>query len=487
MAQAGILQKLIAPDGVTEPRFLAARSSFWAYCKLRNPKFFKDSRRYLSELADTLQKLVEGRLINPKTGKPVKKLMINIPPRHGKSYILTLFCEWCFGRDNGMQIISVSYNEKLASRFARAVRDDIDAEKIDPRFTIFNDVFPGTHIKDGDAAMQMWSLDGSFFSYLATGFGGTITGIGCKLGIIDDPIKSAEEAYNDNVLEAQWDWYGNTFLQRVEEGGLQIINHTRWSTKDLCGKILASDEADDWYVFSRSAYNEDTDSMLCEELLSRASYESKRGIMRDAIADANYQQQPVDIKGCLYTSFAIYDKPPAQFERVISYTDTADTGSDKLCSIVAGVFEGRGYVLDLIHTDKPMEQTEPEVAAQLHNNGVQRAKIESNNGGRGFARSVERLLWERHKNRRVHVDWFHQSENKQARILAGSSFVMRNILYPADWRSRWREYAADMSGYQAVGRNRHDDAPDATTGLAEMLQGKEKRKLRTMNRSLLGL
>lgn len=92
------LEYLLAPDGVTDKRFLRARSSFWEYCKLRNPKFFRSERKYLKELANCLQDLYEGNLINPTTGEPYKKMMMNLPPRHGKSYTLTLYCQWLLGK-----------------------------------------------------------------------------------------------------------------------------------------------------------------------------------------------------------------------------------------------------------------------------------------------------------------------------------------------------------------------------------------------------
>ena len=478
------LNELIAPDGVTEPRYLKARQSFWEYCKLRNPKFFRDGRRHLFELAATLQALYEGRLLKAD-GTPYKKLMINIPPRHGKSYILTMFCEWAFGRNNETRIISVSYNETLASRFAKGVRDDITATKLDPKWTIFSDIFPATKVKYGDASTQIWSLEGQFFSYLAAGFGGTITGVGCSMGIIDDPIKNDMEAFNDRVLDDQWSWYTDTFLSRVEEGGLQIVNMTRWSTKDLCGRLLDSEDAAEWYIFMRPAYDEGTDTMLCAELLSRERYQQICGLTSSAIAAANYQQEPVDIQGRLYTQLSTYDKLPDKFERIISYTDTADTGSDYLCSISAGILDGRAYVLDIVYTDAPMEVTEPLVANQLYSTHVATAHIESNNGGRGFARNVERMLWDKYRTRRTYVAWFSQTANKQARILSNSTFVMANIIYPADWMSRWKDYARAMLTYQASGKNKHDDAADATTGLAEKMQT-GNRRARSISKSALG-
>ena len=480
------LGTLLAPDGITDERYLKARSSFWEYCKLINPKFFKESRPHLRELTEDLQAMYERRLINPKTGKPYTKFMINIPPRHGKSYILTLFCEWVFGKNYLEQIITVSYNETLSGRFARNVRDGIDATKADEKITIFHDIFPTVQIKFGDAATQMWALEGCFFSYLAAGFGGTITGIGCSIGIIDDPIKNDKEAFNDHVLDEQWSWYTDTFLSRLEEGAIQIVNMTRWSTKDLCGHLLEV-EGDEWYVFKRKAYDKETGKMLCPELLSYESYLDKTKKMSVAIADANLNQEPVDIQGRLFTSFETYDHLPDKFDRIISYTDTADEGKDNLCSIAAGELEGRAYVLDVIYTPKPMEKTEPMVARQLHLNGVTHAKIESNNGGKGFARAVQELLWKLFNVRRPHIEWFHQSENKRARILTNSSSVMHDFLLPSDWEARWPEYAKAMKTYQAEGNNPHDDAPDATTGIMETIQTKRTKKLRTMNKSILGL
>lgn len=116
-----------------------------------------------------------------------------------------------------------------------------------------------------------------------------------------------------------------------------------------------------------------------------------------------------------------------------------------------------------------MEVTEPLTAEMLVNNEVNDAEFESNNGGRGFARSVERIIWEKFKTRRINVKWFHQSKNKQARIISNSTYVMNHIYFPENWKDRWPEYYRAMNSYQKEGKNKHDDAPDATTGLAEKM------------------
>lgn len=136
------IRELINPEGITDGKIVAAQARFYDYCKMMNPKFYRDDRPYQRDLCETLQAIFEGRLINKDTGEPYKNLMINLPPRHGKSYTLTLFVQWCMGKKNDTRVISVSYNDILAGRFARNVRDGIDADKIDSKVTIFHDVFP---------------------------------------------------------------------------------------------------------------------------------------------------------------------------------------------------------------------------------------------------------------------------------------------------------------------------------------------------------
>lgn len=416
--------------------------------------------------------------------------MLNEPPRHGKSFSATMFAQWAFGKNNENRIISCSYNETLASRFGKAVRDGIDATKVDPKINIFSDVFHDTRIKYGDASTMLWSLEGQFFNYLATSFNGTVTGVGCNIGIIDDQIKNAAEASNENLLDGHWNWYTDTFLSRLEENAIQIIIMTRWSTKDLCGRLLEL-EPEEWYELKlKACLNEEKKEMLCPELLSYQSYKNKikPGMMSTEIALANYQQEPIDAKGRLYSYFKTYtelpkdDKGNLVYEEIISYTDTADEGKDKLCTVVGYKYKGEGFVTDIYYSGAGMEITEVDTAELLVRNNVNEAEIESNNGGRGFARNVDRIIWEKFKTKKVKIKWFHQSANKIARIISNSSFVMEHIYYPWNWKDRWPEYYKDMAMYQREGGNKHDDAPDATTGFAEKIQGNFRKKVKPVKK-----
>ena len=457
---------------------LNARKNFWDYMKYINPRFFRDDRLHQKRLAETLQTAYERRLKNPD-GSDCRKLIINLPPRMGKSYTLTLFNQWVLGRDQTQRIISVSYNETLSVRFAKGVRDGISATKIEDSAHIFSDIFPGTRIQYGDGASQLWALEGQFFNFLATGFGGTITGVGCSIGIIDDPVKNHIEAANEAALEDQFAWYNDTFFSRLEEGALQIIVMTRWATGDLAGRLLARDP-DGWHVLCMPAcLNETTQEMLCPAILSWERWQQIKKTTSEQIVLANYQQQPIDVKGRMYDHFTVYtpeeiprrpDGLPA-WTRILSYTDTADTGADYTCALVAGEIQGRLWMLDVLFSDRGMEYTEPALADMLVEHKVNEAWIESNNGGRGFSRNVERLMWERGHWRMTRVIPHAQRQNKQARILVGAPYVMTNILFPKGWEEKWPEYYRAMFRYQRSGKNAHDDAPDATTGLAELITG----------------
>lgn len=536
-----------APD-----KYEKARQSLWEYNKLKNPKFYKEERWHLKKIAEALQALVEDRIIKliPENEWHIatqeeiegykasgtrylicKKMMMNIPPRHGKSYNLQEFEQWYLAKDKEGSVITVSYNDIISGRFSANVRDGIDATKIDKNITVFSDIFPNVKIKPGDAAKNLWALVGRFFSYLGTGFGGTITGIGCKLGVIDDPVKNSREAFSDNVLQGQFDWYTDTFISRIEEGGYQIINMTRWSTKDLCGRVL-EEEPGEWYVLCYPAClnadkiykveecrnSRDLDScqycdyypcdyydgekldeegniigtMLCPELLSFTSWNNKRKIMSKPIFEANYQQKPVDVTNGLYAmGFKTYD-PAAldrdSFERMCSYTDTADEGSDFLCSICFGVIDEYAYLTDVYYTDEGMENTEPETARRMKQQKVKEALVESNNGGRGFARNVIRILkdwgW-----KITRVTWFHQSRNKKARILSNATNVCEQVIMPEDWDKRWPEFHNHVITYQRKGKNEHDDAEDCLTGVVEMVNGEVnvKKKVRTGSKRHLGI
>ena len=473
------------------------RKNFFNFCQLLAPEFYKPNRWHLWLLCNTLQALYERHLTKkyfyalctmphiPKwlaedvidwdrlrDDHVYTKIMINMSPRSGKSRSLTMFADWLLGKSKDNRIITVSYNTDLAANMSRYVRDGIMQQKVLPTDIVYSDIFPDTQIAKGNAGFMKWALEGSFMNYLGTGMEGTLTGAGGNVLICDDLIKNANEAYNERVLDDIWNWYIGTFMSRAEhtgQGSIEIINFTRWSTHDLCGKILEGNMSKDWINLIIPV--EHNDELYCEEILPRDEFERLKEGMDTNIFEANYYQKPLDVEGRLFSDLKTYDVLPEGTEKCIAYCDTADEGDDYLACVVGVIKDGEGYVTDIYFTQDNMQITEPATADLLVRNKVNSAKIESNNGGKGFARNVERLIWEKYHTKQVNVEWFHQTENKMARILTGATFIQNHVYFPEKWDKKWPEFYKAVMGFSKEGKNKHDDGVEALVEFGKMITG----------------
>lgn len=452
-----------------QARLELARRNFWTFCCTLAPDFYMEGRDYLKELCHTMQEFYE-------TDK-YQALIMNMPPRHGKSRTAGLFAQWIFGKNPAEKIICGAYNEQLATTFSRAVRNGIQERKASKDRIVYSDIFPQTQVKRGSSAANLWTLEGQHISYLATSPSGTVTGFGASLMILDDIVKNAEEAMNETVLESQWDWYINTMSSRLERNGKIIIIATRWNTKDLSGRLIQhyTDLGVPFKLITKKALQDDG-TMLCDGVLSREAYELIRKTMSPEILEANYSQQPMDVTGRLYTlGFQTYKNPPSDdkgnplFEEICCYCDTADQGDDYLCSIIYGIYNKQAYVLDVYFTKDDMSITEGEVAKRLYEHKVNKAFVESNNGGRGFGRSVERILREKYHHYRTYIDLFTQSRNKRSRIISSATWCQNNIFFPVGWEITYNDFYKDVMNWQREGKMKHDDAEDVLAGIYDKL------------------
>ena len=215
---------------------------------------------------------------------------------------------------------------------------------------------------------------------------------------------------------------------------------------------------------------EELDADDVEEVLNREDFEFKTQEMNKDIVEANYNQVCIDEKGKLYKNLKTYQVSPG-FGTIYAYVDTADTGDDYLCGAVYGLLDKEPYILDVLFTDEGMEITEEECADMLYRNNVNLAYIESNNGGRGFARNVKRILKEKYRSNKCVIKPFTQTANKQARILSSSHWVMEHIYFPFNWANRWKEFYKHITRYQKKGRNAHDDGADVLAGIYDKTVG----------------
>jgi len=185
------------------------------------------------------------------------------------------------------------------------------------------------------------------------------------------------------------------------------------------------------------------------------------------VFDTQYMQDPKPLQGQMYErGFNEYDIIPEGRKIRKAYIDTADEGKDNLCAIIYDEMDYANYIVDVLYTQKPMEYTEPATAQLLTKHAVDIALIESNNGGRGFARAVEKQCREMGNNKTI-INWFHQSENKATRIFSQSAAVQNICIMPKGWAFMWPQFNKSLLSYMKIGKNEHDDAEDALTGTIE--------------------
>jgi len=501
-------------------KILQCRKSFWEYQKINSPQDFKDERTYLLILALCLQSFYQDRPCEYLADLPIEHhkkldlsdttievhmedrgdktliavdtsgtdiLIIEVPPRHHKSHSLINFETWVLGQDPKQIMITASYNSKLANEFSQYVRDGIEQVRIKPYDIIYPDIFPGTRTKHGDRSKERWALEGTFLSYTGAGILTGVMGKGGNLIIIDDPLKGAIEAFNENHLVKIENSYSNTWLSRLEKPRKQILVMNPWIEGDLGDIIIkgAEESKEVVKIFNCKAYTK-SQGMLCEDILDKRAFNILSSRLDPIILSGNYLCQRLGMAGKLYTSFNFYtvDDQPKQFDEIYCYIDTADTGADFLCSPIAGIKYGKdefglnikkAYLLDVLYTQEGLEITESMMVDFLVKNNIQNSmtvKVESQAGGGYFASNVKKRLRNDHSKEKIYIESFHQSENKNARINANSNTIMKYFYYPADWRTRnkhWSDYSEAMMKYSREGKNAHDDAPDASTGLAEKI------------------
>lgn len=298
--------------------------------------------------------------------------------------------------------------------------------------------------------------------------------------------KDAMEANSPVVRENCWEWYTSVVKTRMHNGSSELIVFTRWHEEDLIGTILSKErhtvlsewgqigalKPGEWLVVSFEALKESLPTevdprgegeALWPQKHSRELLLEKRAL--DPVRfSCMFQGQPSHPSGLLYgENLRTYTRIGDDVVRKGNYTDTADLGDDYLCSVCYDVGRsGLVYVTDVVYSREAMEVTERMVADMLVRNETRVAFVESNNGGRGFARAVGALA------AHVKMEWFHQGGNKEARILTNSSTVLQNVRFPADWASRWPDFHNHLATYRRLFRsNRWHDAPDVLTGIVE--------------------
>jgi len=434
-----------------------ARRFFWDFEQLLYPDLFTDERVLLKNIANTLQDFIEN--------SDKHYLVLSLPPGHYKSFTAKNLAMWLMGKNPRNRVIGAANTGDLSSMFSTQVRDTILGLNYGKGGIPYPEIFPETKIKQGFATKSKWELEGSAEpSYRATSPTSALTGSRADYFIIDDIIKNHIDAMNAKVHEANFDWFRNTLFSRADGDDYKFIFvMQRWAKADLSGRIIDF-YGDDVVSIDFPAIDSEG-NMLEPTIMSKDKLNEAKKTLRPEVFKANYLQKPIDIEGRLYKGFAEWDTPPkAPIKK--NNTDVADQGKDNVCSINWEEVDGKVYITDIYYSPDKAEVTEPRVAQMINAGEVNEAEFESNNGGKGYARNIEREL-KALGNLKTQVKWTPQTSNKEARILTSSAWVQNNVYMPPNWTHKYPEFAAEVLGYVAGGNNEHDDGVDVLATIYE--------------------
>lgn len=241
--------------------------------------------RHHKIIGDKFNKIAQGKL---------KRLIVCLPPRHSKSeFASTYFPAWMMGRKGDLKIIQTTHTAELAVRFGRKVRNIIDSDD-------YSQVFPDLQLQADNKSAGRWTTNQEGESFYA-GVGGAITGRGADLLIIDDP-HSEQDALSPTAMESAYEWYTSGPRQRLQPGGTIIIVMTRWSTKDLVGKVLkkqGDDHADQWEVVEFPAIMPESETPLWPEFWKKEELLSVKASLPISKWNAQWMQNPTAEAGSI--------------------------------------------------------------------------------------------------------------------------------------------------------------------------------------------
>lgn len=294
-----------------------------------------DRQWFHTLIAEKCQDLLLGKL-------PTNRLMVFVPPQHGKSEIVSRkFPAWALGYNPKIKIVGASYAVSLAHGFSRAIQRTIDS-------TEYREVFPATFLNSQSVAndakrgylrnIDIFETVGHGGFYKAVGIGGGLTGTPVDLGIIDDPVKDALEAASPTYRERVWSWYTDVFLTRLHNNSKIVFIMTRWHEDDLAGRLLDR-EPDKWTVVCIPAIREDMELKEDPRRIGEALWEERHSLERLKEAEqqsprtfaALYQQHPTVDGGNIIKREWFKHIKVAEFKRIhdgepiVFFLDTAYT------------------------------------------------------------------------------------------------------------------------------------------------------------------
>ena len=436
-------------------RAVLGRDSFWEFCKFYDKEFFL-KRKFLKRVADAFQKVEQGE---------INSLSVSIPPRGGKSYITTLFCAWTLGRNPSESVMRNTCTGTLYQKFSYDVRQVVKSEK-------FNMVFPEVELSGDKANLQGWNTNHSRqVGYFGAGVGGTIIGFGAtKLAVTDDLYRGIEDALSDVTNDRVLQWKEGTHDSRLERSCAKIDIGTRWSTNDVIGKNYQDGNYDEIIVIPALDENDET---FCPDVMSTEQYHEIRKKINPDIWSAEYMQEPVDLKGRLFSNLRFIEQDEfkvikSKSSGSIAYIDVSDQGKDFTAMAIAVIIDKTIYIADYVFNKGNTDVTIPMCASKLNEYRTNYCRVESNSMGAMFARTLQ-------KSTRCRVLQVHNTQNKMTRIIMQSATIINHFVFVKKDDNEYHQFMSNVLSFSKEGKQKNDDAPDCLAGLSMFIKSLFKR------------
>lgn len=305
------------------------------------------------------------------TSGQLKRLMIFMPPRHGKSDLATIrYSAFRIESNPQTRVIIGAYNQTLANKFSRRSRTLAKLR--------------GLSISTERESVEEWeTLAGG--GLRAVGVGAGVTGHGGDLIVIDDPVKNREEAESEAYRNRCWDWYTNDLYTRLEPGGAIILIMTRWHQDDLAGRILASEQGPSFKVINLPAEAEENDALgrsigaaLCPERFDLDALHDIKKTLRHSY-HALYQQRPQPREGGMFKAhwFELVDEVPAEARRVRRWDMAATEGDgDYTVGLLMAEKNGVYYIEDIQRGQWSSGERDKRIRATAERDAAQHPRVE---------------------------------------------------------------------------------------------------------------
>ncbi len=452
------------------------------------------------ELSRALMRVEQYIASGGKSG--VGRLMVFMPPRHGKSEMVSVrFPAWFLGRNPDSNVILVSCTAALAVSFSRRVRNIVLDTPFQAIFGVLAATDTPVQIADDTRAADAWGLAGRAGGLVAAGVGGAIIGRGAHLAIIDDPFRDRADANSAAVRDRVDEWYRSVLYSRLERGGAIVLMHQRWHEDDLAGRLLkrmANGSGDAWEIINLPALADpwaaecdpvETQQALAQgwsktvDPLKRApgaalwpekypveTLETIRNVVGGYEWDAMYQQRPRQIEGAFIKAHRIpvIEQPPDNLQ-LARYWDLAVSGNQR-ADYIAGALVGRSpdgrlYILDVKRFPGPWADARPamlRVMAELDGPEVLQG-IEIAGQQSGYFQELQRDP--RLSGRALRGVNPQVVGSKEVRAQIWASRIEDDLVYlrAGGWNRDFIEEAL------AFPRGAHDDQVDAVSGAVQML------------------